>query len=272
MGICILGIGDCGTTTSTDISNITNNDTTINNSIKNIINQSCNMDTVQSNVMNIIGSTVKKLNATQKNSIEGMCIMQSVLDSSVSASVQQNLLDKIKSNVETNGALLGSPASNNTVIKSVTTNKNDIDNSKFNEVTKNCILNTKQSNLLNIIGSNVEDSNIDQANAAFMKCLSKHSDTTKITASALADTKYDTDNTAKTSGGDVLKSGGELAKGIGSGIGSALSGPFIIPLIVCVSCVVVCLVIIFVSMLSKSSDASPVPLSQLLPQLLKQQN
>jgi hypothetical protein len=228
MGICIFGQGDCLTKTSTDISDITNNDTTINNSIKNLIDQNCNTDTLQSNTINIIGSNVKKLSATQKNSIESMCILQTILKSNVSTEVVNNLLNKLKNNVETSGALLGSPASNDTIIKKMTTNKVNIDNSKFNQVSKNCILGAKQNNLLNIIGSNVEDTTTDQANKAFLKCLSQHSDDTGITAASLSDTKNETDNTTKTQGGDVAKSVGEgvstAAQGVGTGVGTAAQG------------------------------------------------
>jgi hypothetical protein len=228
MGVCILGMGDCNTETSTNISDITNNDTEINNSIKNKINQDCNQLMTQSNTINIIGSNVKKLTAKQKNSVQSMCIMKSILTSQVSADVTNKLLDKIKSNVETTGALVGSPASNKTVVQKLTNNKVKIDNSKFNEISKKCIIDLKQVNLLNIIGSNVEDTTTDQANEAFLKCLSAHSDDTKIDASALSDTTQETDNTSKTQGGDVAKSVGEgvgtAAKGVGEGVGTAAKG------------------------------------------------
>lgn len=224
MGICILGMGDCNTPSSTDISHITNNETNINNSIKNLISQNCKMNSDQDNTINIVGSTVAKLTASQKNSLKGLCIMQSVLDSTVSNEVQQKLLDAIKSNVETTGGFLGSPASNNTVSKSLSDNKNNINNTKFNEVSKDCILNTKQRNLLNIIGSSVSDSTIDQVNESFMKCLSQHSDVTHVSSDMLADTKLSTDNQAATSGGDLGKSVGDAAKGIGAGIGDAAKG------------------------------------------------
>lgn len=261
MGVCILGMGDCGTTTSTDITNITNNNTEINNSLRNQINQDCNQQLSQGNTINIVGSSVKKLSATQKNSVQSMCIMQSILKSQTSSDVVNKLLDKIKSNVETKGALLGSPASNNTITKNISNSSTKVDNSKFNEISKKCIVDLKQANLLNIIGSNVEDTTTDQANEAFLKCLSQHSDDTQITAAALNDTQKESDITAKAQGGDVLKSAGEgigtAAQGIGSGVGTAASGigsgissaylP-IISLVGGVVCVCFCLIILFVFM------------------------
>lgn len=253
MGICILGMGDCNTETSTDISNITNNNTDINNSLKNQINQDCSQQVSQSNIINIVGSTVKKLTALQKNSIQSICIMQSILKSNVSVDVVNKLLDKIKNNVETKGSMLGSPASNKTIIKNMMTNKTNIDNSKFNEISKKCIMGLKQANLLNIIGSNIEDTTTDQANQAFLKCLSQHSDDTKISAEALNDTSHETDNTSKTKGGDVGESIGAAAEGVGKGVGAAgkgigegiggifssmLSGPM--ALIAGIICIIVC--------------------------------
>jgi hypothetical protein len=224
MGVCILGMGDCNSSTSSDISNITDNNTEINNSIRNQINQDCNQLLGSSNTINIVGSTVKKLSTSQKNSVQSMCIMQSILKSQTSADVVNKLLGQIKNNLESKGALLGSPASNNSVVKNITTNKTKIDNSKFNDVSKKCILDLNQSNLLNIIGSNVEDTTTDQANEGFLKCMSAHSDDTEITAANLADTQQAAESTSKTAGGDVAKSLGEgistAAQGVGTGAAS----------------------------------------------------
>jgi len=224
MGVCILGMGDCNSASSSDISNITDNNIEINNSIRNQINQDCSQLLGSSNTINIVGSTVKKLSASQKNSVQSMCIMQSILKSQTSADVVNKLLGQIKNNLESRGALLGSPASNNSIVKNITTNKTNIDNSKFNDISKKCIMDIKQSNLLNIIGSNVEDTTTDQANEGFLKCMSAHSDDTAITAASLGDTKQEAESTSKTSGGDVAKSLGEgvstAAQGIGAGASS----------------------------------------------------
>lgn len=224
MGVCILGMGDCTSKSSVDLTDITNNDISINNSIKNLIEQNCQTIADQSNVINIVGSKVIRLNATQKNSIESLCIMQSILDSSVENKVQQNLLDKVKTSLETSGGLLGSPAENETISKKITNTKMEIDNSKFNEVTKNCIANIKQENILNIIGSEVEDANFDQANDTFLKCLADHSDITKVTADALADTKQESDTGIITESGDIGESVGTAAEGLGEGISTAAKG------------------------------------------------
>ena len=100
MGVCFpfLG-GDCDTKTTTDITDISSTNTDINNSIRNVINQNCNQTTLQDNIINIIGSNVSKLTAIQKNSLQGTCIMQSILKSSTDTTVVDKLLEAIKNKV-----------------------------------------------------------------------------------------------------------------------------------------------------------------------------
>lgn len=258
MGFCALGIiGDCNSTTTTDISDITNNNTDINNSITNMIKQDCNMDTIQSNTINIIGSTVKKLTAKQNNSIQSSCIMQSVLKSTTDATVVNNLLSKIKTNLETKGAIFGSPATNNTIVKNLTNNNTKIDNSTFNNISKNCILNTTQKNLLNIIGSNVEDTTTDQYNSAFLKCLSQHSSDTGIKASDLSDTKEDTDNKSKTTGGDLPGSVGDAISKIVKSVGGIFDTYIYAIVGVVVCCLLFCIVSSFFAFQGPSTPAAP---------------
>jgi hypothetical protein len=234
MGVCILGMGDCTSKNSVDITNITNNNTEINNSIKTNIEQNCMSAISQLNTINIVGSKVKKLSASQKNSMESLCILQTILKSTTNADVVNNLMNQVSKNLKSEGGLLGSPAENSSVVKSITSNSTKIDNSKFNNVAKNCISDTKQSNLLNIIGSDVEDTTTDQANAAFLKCMSTHSDDTGIDASVLADTKIKADVTASAVSGDIGRSVGNAAEGMGKGVGAAIQA-FMIPIaIICV--------------------------------------
>jgi hypothetical protein len=228
MGVCILGQGDCKSETSTEMKNITSNNTEIDNSIRNKINQDCNVAMSQSNTINIIGSKVKKLTASQDNAIKSMCVMRSILKNNISTDVTNKLLDEIKNNVSTTGALAGAPAANKTIVQNFTDNSTKINNSKFNDITKRCILGLTQANMLNIVGSEVEDSTIDQTNKAFLECLSEHSDDTLVTVASLSDTQKKDENTTKTQGGDVLKSAGEgvgtVATGLGTGVGTAATG------------------------------------------------
>jgi hypothetical protein len=154
-----------------------------------------------------------------------------MLDSSVTNEVQQELLDKIKNNLQSSGGLLGSPAKNNLVSKSITENSSNIDNSKFNEVTKNCLTDIRQDNILNIIGSEVNDANFDQVNDSFLKCLADHSDITKITSDTLAKVEKEQETEAVAESGDVgeslgtvIESSGTAAKDVGSAVKDVATG------------------------------------------------
>lgn len=224
MGVCILGMGDCSSKNKVDITDITKNNTEINNSIRESVSQNCSQAAIQSNIINIVGSKVRKLNAKQTNEIQSMCIMQSILKSTTDTEVVNNLMNKVKESLQTKGSVLGSPAENETVRKNITENSSKVDNSKVTNVLKDCIMKTDQKNILNIIGSDVEDVTTDQANKAFLKCLSQHTSETGIKAKDIKDTKQESDISASAEGGDVGKSLGEAAKGIGSGVGTAGEG------------------------------------------------
>lgn len=224
MGVCILGMGDCASKNKVDITDITKNNTEVNNSIRESINQNCSQAAIQSNVINIVGSKVRKLTAKQENEIQSMCILQSILKSTTNSEVINNLMSKVKENLQSKGSVLGSPAENETVKKNITENSSKVDNSKFNEISKQCIMKSDQKNIMNLIGSDIEDMTTDQANKAFLKCLSQHSSETGISAKDLKDTKNETDITKSAKGGDVGESLGEAAKGIGSGVGTAAKG------------------------------------------------
>lgn len=224
MGVCILGMGDCSSKNKVDITDITKNNTEVNNSIRESINQNCSQAAIQSNVINIVGSKVRKLTAKQQNEIQSMCILQSVLKSTTNSEVINNLMSKVKENLQSKGSVLGSPAENETVRKNITENSSKVDNSKFNEITKQCIMSADQKNIMNLIGSDIEDMTTDQANKAFLKCLSQHSSETGISSKDIKDTKNESDITHSAEGGDVGKSLGEAAKGIGSGVGTAAKG------------------------------------------------
>lgn len=235
MGVCILGIGDCDSKSTSTTTNYTSNNVAIDNSVKSRLQQDCDSTISQSNELNIIGSTVKKLNANQMNSMKSLCVMKSVLESNINTDISNQLLNDIKKNLKTEGAMLGSTASNDTVVENISKTNVNIDNAKTKDIIKNCIIGVDQSNLLNIIGSSVEASNIDQANESFMECLSEHSDLTGVTSSSLSDTKNKEDTTQEASGGDVGKSVGSVLSGFGGMLGAG-SLPLIVLSIV-IGCV-----------------------------------
>jgi hypothetical protein len=253
MGICILGMGDCTSESSVDINSITDNNTVINNVIKNNIEQSCNIASGQGNTINIVGSDVKNLTASQKNTLQSLCVMQSILKSNVDLSIQQKLLDQIKGNVESKGVLLGgAPASSKYKVTSETKNRTSLNNEIANEAIKDCLVKMKQNNLLNIIGSSVEASNFDQVNESFLKCMSTHSNDTGIIISDVKEISKDTSSDVKAKGGDVLvsagdavESGGRAVSNVTSSWFSGVTGLFLIPIVICISAIVI-LVFLFI--------------------------
>lgn len=199
-------MGAGGSKNVTDLTTIVMNRTDINNSVKNNIQQNCVSTQDATNVANIIGSKVRKLSTNQQNSIRNLCVLQTMLDSSVDTQTQTALLDKIRENLKSQGGILGGNSENISVSKSISKNESFIDNSKFNQVTKDCILNISAKNIINIIGSDVQDSNIDQVNQTFLQCMSQHSDTTKISASDIKQASKDVDITSESKAGDLGES------------------------------------------------------------------
>ena len=104
----------------------------------------------QSNVINIIGSTAKGISVSQKNQVENLCSMQTILNSNIGSDVEQKLLDAVKNSLSTSGGLLGSAAKNETISRNITKNSTKIDNEKFNEISKQCISDIKQENIFNL--------------------------------------------------------------------------------------------------------------------------
>ena len=222
---CMFGaIGDCTVSSSSETIDITDTVTNIDNSIKNKVDQNCNSTQSANNVINIINTKMKDSSLSQQNTVKNLCVLQSALDSSISNNIQQKVLDTIKENLEAKGSVLGSPASTNSVSQRLIKSKTDIDNSKFNEVAKNCILNIQAENIANIIGSDIEHSGFNQVNDSFLQCLSEHSDITKITTDDIKETELGKDTVDKSSGGNLIESiGNAISSIIGSITGIVLS-------------------------------------------------
>lgn len=207
MGVCVFGlVGDCNTKNNTNVENVTTNDSAVITKIKNKISQNCNTSSSSSsNTINIIGSKIKNFNSTQKNSVETLCKLQSILSADIGNNEEQKVLNAIKENLKSKGTLLGSSAENSSVSKNITNNSSSVETEKFNEISKDCILGIKQSNVINIIAAEVEDSNIDQVNLAYLKCMSAHSDDTKIERKDINDTKTLKELEADAKGSNPLK-------------------------------------------------------------------
>jgi hypothetical protein len=227
------------------------NETTIGISQKtfNEIQNTCNSTTNQRNVLNIIGSTVTKLNTNQKNVGKNICILQTALNTVQDTSAQNAMMSSIKSAIEQNSTagigLAVSHADSN--IKSTNKFSANVSNETINRAITGCINNLDQSNVINIIGSNVTDSSLSQANDSFMECLSNNGASTQQTAAVKSDSTQEADTTSKqvTKGWDPLASLGQM---------------YIAGIIACVIC---CLAIVVSSGMFALSPAGQSSVSQL---------
>jgi hypothetical protein len=240
-----------GASSSTSVSNVKElNATSIGMSQKtfNEIQNTCNSNTAQHNVLNIIGSTITKLTTNQKNVGKNICVLQTALNTAQDSSAQAAMMASIKNALETSasaGIGIGIANSNqNTDI----TNKFDanISNETINKAITGCVNNLDQSNVINIIGSNVTGSDLTQTNDSFMSCLSDNG--AKTTQSAGA---------AGTSSGAADVSGTTTSKGLDpTAILQAYSGMIF-------GCSLLCVVLLIVLSLISTSSGGQAQTAQL---------
>jgi hypothetical protein len=165
----------------------------------NEIQNTCNSNTSQHNVLNIIGSNVTKLTTNQKNVGKNICVLQTAINTVQDSSAQSAMMAAIKTALEQKSAAgLGVAVSNSNQNTNIT-NKFDthVSNETFNKAVTGCINNLDQSNVMNIIGSNVTDANLGQSNDSFMQCLSNNGATTEQKASAASTAGASTESTTK---------------------------------------------------------------------------
>jgi Tfp pilus assembly protein PilZ len=202
----------------------------LSNKTFNDIQNTCNSNTSQHNVLNIIGSNVTKLNTNQKNVGKNICVLQTALSTVQDASAQSAMMASLKSAIEQNASAgIGVAVTNsnsNTNIKNKF--EANVSNETVNRAITGCINNLDQSNVMNIIGSNVTDANLDQSNDSFMQCLSNNGAKTEQTAAAAG---------ASTAAADVTTT--QTAKGLNPM--DLIGGYFLILLIPCILCICVSL-------------------------------
>ena len=205
---CAFGIiGDCNTVAKNEVTNISNQLSSIDNSIKTSIDENCTSTGKQSNVINIINSTLRNASLNQQNVLKNVCSLQSVLDSNVNADAQNRVLAAIAQNAESKGALIGgSPASSETVTNAISNTSNYINNGQVLDIVKNCVLQIDQQNIANVIGSDLSNTDFNQANDSFMECLASDSNTSNIAATGKNNAELEANQTTKATGGDIFAS------------------------------------------------------------------
>jgi hypothetical protein len=213
---CIAGvIGDCTTKTKNEINDITNHLSNIDNSVKQVIDQSCSETQIASNTVNIIGSDVRNTTINQKNVIKNICALKSIFDSNIDTKIKDEVAATIVSHAESTGALLGgSPADSENIQNSINNRTTYINNSQLLNSVKKCINQLDIENVVNIIGSRASGLEIVQLNEYFKECLAQDENSVKLSQDMEAKFDKNFDATAKAQGGDVLKSFGEMWKNI----------------------------------------------------------
>lgn len=216
---------------SNSVTDITNQLTSISNEIKQSVNESCISNTNQSNTINIINSSVNNLTANQKNVAKNLCALQSAISNKVDVDSQNKVLAAVAATAKaTGGSLLGGDAKSSNNVDMQKNTSTYINNKSVLEVVKQCINNISQENILNIIGSNVNNTQFNQANDQFSSCLQQSSVTADLTTKSLNSAESSIAATAESSGGSLS-----------SMASSASLGALAMPLIICVViCVILC--------------------------------
>lgn len=209
------------------------------------INSSCSSTAKQTNIVSIVGSRVKNLRTSQKNVAENMCKLQAMVDDQKNADLTQDTLTKISKDIEAKGGLPGSGSSSESVTKVYNQMSANIEQSKINKITKDCISNMDQQNIIQIIGSSVSDSDLNQINDSFMECISSSSEVSNMGATAAQKTDTQEDTKVKAKGMDFNDLFGSVPS-FASLASLGAAAPFVVsfvPFSVCLCCLI-CIIII----------------------------
>jgi predicted PurR-regulated permease PerM len=215
---CVLGIiGDCTTKSTSTVVDITNTLSSIDNSIRQAINQSCEVTADANNIINILDSSLNNVSISQQNIIKNICALQSSFSSNVDAESQKKVAAAIAQHAVSKGAFLGSPSNSETVTESINNSSTFINNSQLLESVKKCVMNMELNNIINILNSSVTNSSIEQINNQFFECLASDANTAEIASKAREEYAKQIDQTADASGANVAQ---DIFNGISSIFGS----------------------------------------------------
>jgi len=171
----------------------------VDNSTFNDIKNTCESSQKQSNVLNIIGSDVTKLNTQQTNLLKNMCMLKTAIEKNIESNNESKIASLLKAQVEANavaGIGVGISETSTNIDKKNIVNTN-IDNKTINRAMMGCLNEQDQSNVINIVGSRVTDSTLTQANDAIIECVSNYGAKDIIQQRAVSDTTSQTDAKAK---------------------------------------------------------------------------
>lgn len=167
-------MGASQTKSDVSIKELNQTDVNITQETFNKIKNTCEQRTSQKNVLNIIGTKVRKLNTNQKNAAKNTCVLQTAIASTKGSQANNDLMSSIKAKLEQQasaGIGLANAESKTNIEKQNKFNFNSVQRD-VNEVISGCIMAVDQENIMNIVGSDIEDSTLNQENDVLAECLS----------------------------------------------------------------------------------------------------
>jgi hypothetical protein len=174
-------------------------------------------------LLQIVGSKVENLKTNQLNQVKNLCILQTILSEEKNAEVTNALMATVTKQLEAKGGLPGTAGESNSVTKVYNKMKLDLDQSTVNDITKNCIMNIKQDNVIQIFGSNVKNADLGQINKGFVECLQGFEGQTGMTADLANQAETEVDESLKASGMDPTASLASLGQMYMSYIGGIVA-------------------------------------------------
>ena len=172
----------------------------------------CNQQISEENILQIVGSTVKNFDSSQMNSAKNFCEMQAFLKSSQDASVKNDVLTALSSDLKANAGLLTTGSSSQSDQNVVNQTFAKLNQTEINNILQKCIQSQNVENIIQIIGSNASNVSSKQVNDSFLNCISGSSQDMSQSAKAesVADTTVQDKGESK-SGVDIMASFASLS-------------------------------------------------------------
>lgn len=238
-------MGASQTKSNVNIKELNQTDLNLTQETFNEIKNTCESVSNQKNVLNIIGTKVKKLNTNQKNVAKNTCILQTAIQSTKGSKANNDVMSSIKAKLEQQasaGIGLANAESNVNIEKQNKYNFNSVQRD-VNEVITGCIAAIDQENVINIVGSEIEDSTLNQDNDVLFDCLSTAGATAEQATASDSKTKSTTD-TETTQVAKGMNPIADFMAGLGALGAAGSAGPIISSCCIflcCISIIVVSL-------------------------------
>lgn len=200
------------TITETRLNNTT--DLNVDQSIRNQINQQCSTSSIQNNLIQLVGSNVRNLQTNQENAITNLCQLQTAINLTKDSETQNDLLNTLSSKLSTEGGLALSGIENKDISDIQNIMRGNLDQSTVNMINKQCLMDQKQSNIIQIFGSDIQGANIDQINNNFVECLMQNEEVTKLTADFKVKSATEKQTESDTKGFNPLRDLSNMLSGI----------------------------------------------------------